>query len=492
VVTVTSYDEVIWYANGSWSDPGLSAALPAGVPHIPILHSRLGFSALPGAGTFDTQRAAVAVRFDWQDVGRPVPTPVAAVPPEATTLSLAVDGPTGHLAPMASRPVLLEGSDGTGIPARASGGPDSLDLTGLPTRTEPLRSPVRVLFGLLPVSRGVTVRGEVLGSGDATAAGQEFTLKKKPLTYLPDPDAADGYASTLTVFVDGIRWGEAPSFYAQPAWARVFVTREDPDGATRVQFGDGVYGSRLPSGAGNVIADYRYGSGADAPAAGSLTVVVTPLPGLRGIRNPVAVGGGGDPDPPDQLRRYAPRSVLTFGRAVSADDYEAIAATAPGVARARSYWAFDALEQRAVVMVYAGDDAAAVTSARTALAGAGDPNRPVTVHPATAVPVTLGLTVVVDASRAPGPVLAAVEMALGDPDTGLLGRGAVRIGEPLWSSAVDAACVDVPGVLAVHGLQFTADHGSGPQPQPGPRFDPGEGAFFRLDALDVHAEGGKS
>jgi hypothetical protein len=30
------------------------------------------------------------------------------------------------------------------------------------------------------------------------------------------------------------------------------------------------------------------------------------------------------------VRTYAPRAVLTFGRAVSADDYEAIAAQAPG------------------------------------------------------------------------------------------------------------------------------------------------------------------
>jgi hypothetical protein len=209
-------------------------------------------------------------------------------------------------------------------------------------------------------------------------------------------------------------------------------------------------------------------------------VIAKPLPRVKGIRNPVAVGGGSDPDPPEQLRRYAPRSILTFGRAVSADDYEAIAATAPGVARARSYWGFDPGEQRAMVTLYVGDDEAAVPAAKTALAAADDPNRPVDVRLATVIPVTLDLTLAIDRGRAPAPVVTAVAAALVDPETGLFGQHAVRIGQSVYASAIHAACVDTPGVIAVHGLALRADRGAGPQLEPGPRFDPGEGAFFRL------------
>ena len=95
-------------------------------------------------------------------------------------------------------------------------------------------------------------------------------------------------------------------------------------------FGDGVNGARLPTGVNNVVATYRIGAGAASPPAGKLTVIAQSYPGLRSVLNPVAVGGGADPDPPDQIRRYAPRSVLTFGRAVSVFDYEALAAQAPG------------------------------------------------------------------------------------------------------------------------------------------------------------------
>ena len=66
-----------------------------------------------------------------------------------------------------------------------------------------------------------------------------------------------------------------------------------------LRFGDGVHGARLPTGLNNVVVRYRYGSGAEAPARGALTVLAKPWPGLRAVRNPVSVGGGADPDPPD-------------------------------------------------------------------------------------------------------------------------------------------------------------------------------------------------
>src|SRR5262249_52195827 len=155
------------------------------------------------------------------------------------------------------------------------------------------------------------------------------------------------------------------------------------------------------SGVNNVTAAYRYGSGAESPEAGTLTVILKPQPKLKAIRNPVAAGGGADPDPPEQIQRYAPRSVLTFCRAVSADDYETIAAQAPGVARARSYWTFDAQQQRTVVKVFVGDDENAKSSAKLALAAAADPNRPVVVEKATLIPIKLSLSLRIDFRRIP-------------------------------------------------------------------------------------------
>src|SRR5262249_55219646 len=159
---------------------------------------------------------------------------------------------------------------------------------------------------------------EILGSGDATNPAQSFHLKQSPVTYLQQ---GAGFKSTISVTVGGQPWTEVASFYGQPPDATVFVTREDDDGSTRVTFGDGVNGARLPTGTNNVVATYRIGAGAASPAAGKLTVIAQSYPGLRAVLNPAAVGGGADADPPDKVRRYAPRSVLTFGRAVSVFDF---------------------------------------------------------------------------------------------------------------------------------------------------------------------------
>jgi Baseplate J-like protein len=150
---------------------------------------------------------------------------------------------------------------------------------------------------------------------------------------------------------------------------------------------------RLPSGIDNIVASYRFGSGKEVPDTGTLNVIVKPYPNLKSIRNPVAVGGGADPDPPEQIRRYAPRSILTFGRAVSGDDYETIAAQTPGVARAKAYWNWDVEEQRTLVLVYVGDDLSAVENTIIALKNSADPNRPILVKPATKIPIQIDLSV---------------------------------------------------------------------------------------------------
>ena len=224
--------------------------------------------------------------------------------------------------------------------------------------TSPLAVPLRLLLDVVPVSRGTTVSGEVLGSGNAALANQSFTLAKSPLTYLA---SAAGAASTLTIYVDGVEWKEVPSFYQQAPDARVFVVSRSPDQTvTTVTFGDGVNGARLTSGTGNVVASYRYGSGAASPPARRLTTISQPQPNLASIQNPVAVSGGADPQAPDDVRADAPASTFTFGRAISATDYEIVASRAPGVARAAAVWTFDRAAQRTLVTVYVGDDQAAV------------------------------------------------------------------------------------------------------------------------------------
>ena len=515
LVSVTSYSEVVWFANPA--DPSNPQNPPPQgdtqhIPPIPIPHTSLRFKP-PLQNDWDSQKSSMLVRYAWQDVGQLIEFPSTTL--SGTSAAVTAVLPATFPAPTngPSLTVMLEDANSNGT--SATGTIDTsgkLNLTGMNVpATSPLTAPLRVLFDLLPMTRGKTVPREILGSGDATIAGQEFVLQNSPLTYLLSSTSTSGgnYTSTLKIMVNNIQWKEVPSFYNQLPNAQVFVTREDENNITHVQFGDGINGARLPSGVNNVVATYRYGSGTDSPGARQLTVLTQAWPNLKAIRNPVAVGGGADPDSAKKIRQYAPQSVLTFGRAVSADDYETIAAQAPGVVRARAYYTWNPDQQRSLVTIYVGDNASAVMAARTALNGAADPNRPVAVLPATALPMTLHLSLQINPLYNPDTVKAAVTTALLDDDTGLFGINAIRVGQVIYQSQIFAACMGVPGVQVAYIIHFSQ---SGYQPldislaarfieykpvsrrsicQEGIRYSPGEGGFFQLtnDLLTIDTEG---
>ncbi|HXA17864.1 MAG TPA: hypothetical protein VN380_12780 [Thermoanaerobaculia bacterium] len=493
IARVLGQTRLVWYANGDPAGPGAVPTLADKEVAIPVLHSVIQTSAVlkvdKDVADWNAARQAVKLTFGWSQVGTLIGTP-------RTTF----DGSIG-LIPLSPIPsvttpaaAFLEDVNGAGASASltklSSAGAALGNVSPLPL---PLIAPLHLLTGLVSISRGKSVTGEVLGSGDATVAAQQFVLAKSPLTYL---QAGESYASTLRIVVDGVFWTEVPSFHGRPPGARVFVTKEDVGQKTHVLFGDGVNGARLPSGKDNVVASYRFGGGAEAPEAGTLNVVLNPQPGLRGIRNPVPMFGGSDPDPADKVRRYAPSSVLTFGRAVSGDDYEVIAAQAPGVRRARAYWTFDPVHQRAMVTVYVGDTPDAVTSARTAILASQDPNRHVNLALAPPMDFTLSLSLRIRDDYEQAPVVALVRSALQDDDAGLFGANIVRIGQVFFDSQIHRACLSVPGVVAVHSLRFNLATSFNWLPgffprlaaQTDPRHVPDDGHFFRLKQLDVTPE----
>ena len=473
-----------------------SAQSPApNPPLIAVMHTALALT-LAGTGIRAllnvTDPAAVAVRYGFKDVGTIIGVPAPNLP----SLPAGVGVPSSYTAPSLPAAAFLQDATGGGVLVTVTAaGPGQVTLTGAgnpPTAiTTPLPVPLQLLLDVVPVSRGKTVTGEVLGSGNATLAGQSFTLSKSPLTYLA---SGSGAVPALAVYVDGIEWQRVPSFYGQAANARVFVVSRSPDQTvTTVTFGDGLNGAKLPSGTGNVAATYRYGSGAASPPAGRLTTISQPQPNLAAIQNPVAVSGGTDPQASQDVRVNAPASVFTFGRAVSATDYEVIAAQAPGVSRVAAHWTFDGAGQRTLVTIYVGGDPGAAAAARAALAGSEDPNRPVTVVSATAIELTLNCTLVVAADRQIPAVVAAAAAAVSGTAEGLFSPAHLGIGQRLYRSAIDAALM-VPGVVAVHGLTVIRAlplfGGRFPgslllELALGEFFDPDEGAFFDLPPGNV-------
>jgi hypothetical protein len=116
------------------------------------------------------------------------------------------------------------------------------------TSFDPLRTPVELFGNVVLAVRGETVGEEILGSGDAGRAFQSFALKKKPLAWVEDASLADGRRPELIVRVDGFAWSHVATFFTAGPADRVYALRAEPDGGTRIVFGDGKRGARLPSG----------------------------------------------------------------------------------------------------------------------------------------------------------------------------------------------------------------------------------------------------
>lgn len=333
-------------------------------------------------------------------------------------------------------------------------GEGTVTLDADPPAFDPaLRAPVKVFGNLIAASRGETVFDEVLGSGDAAQSFQSFTLKKKPLTYLNDPSAPDLRRSTLEVRVNGIKWTEVPSFFGANPQDEVYIVRQDDEQETTITFGDGITGAQVPTGLNNVTATYRFGAGAAKPPAGAIAQVAKPVEGLRRVVSPVAPGGGKEGDRPQDIRRNAPTSALTLGRAVSIQDFEALAREFGGVVNARAEWAWDQTQQRAVVKVWFVSDGANIAQAlQSSLIAQGDPNTPLVAMEATAQPSKLVINLEIDPRANSQTVQEQVRQTLSDPESGILSLTNIPIGRPLFRSRLFEAILAVEGAQSVQAM----------------------------------------
>jgi len=320
-----------------------------------------------------------------------------------------------------------------------------------------LATPVRLFGNVIHTSRGETVKPETLGSGDGSIANQSFTLKKSPLTYLPSPseNTSSGLTSSLKVYVDGLQWTEVKSFYGQDKDAQVYVVRQNDKNESVVTFGDGTLGKRLSTGS-SVVAYYRQGGGATMPPTDSITQLAKPVKGLKSVRSPVLPYGGADEEPSDSLQKFAPRSALLLGRAVSLADLEAAAASYAGVRAVAAEWRWSSELQVPAAHVWYLADGDLTSLILAYLRGLTQPNTPIQVERAVASVATLSIQLTQDPKRFEDDVLSAVRTALMDINTGLLPPERLGIGKPLFRSRLFEFLLDVTGVVSVTGLTFNS------------------------------------
>ena len=209
------------------------------------------------------------------------------------------------------------------------------------------RSTVTINANVALASHGESV-SEILGSGDASVAAQEFRLKQSPLTYT-SADVPSGAISSLEIRVNNVLWHEVDTFLDRASDEKIYTTKLADEGVTQIYFGNGVEGARLPSGNNNVIANYRKGLGLDGLVkAKQLNLLLTRPLGLKDVVNPEASSGADDAEVLEDARTNAPLGLLTLGRAVSLSDYEDFSRAFAGVSKARAV----AISQHGVPSVY--------------------------------------------------------------------------------------------------------------------------------------------
>lgn len=197
---------------------------------------------------------------------------------------------------------------------------------------------VTVYGNLVEANQGKTEQEAVLGNGDSRQLFQTFKLPKSPLTYFNSNSETPPEVPELQIYVSDRLWQRVSSLFNRKPSEEIYIVREDANGDSWVQFGDGKTGARLPSGLNNVVAKYRTGIGAFGAIKTDTTVQGGKLDRLDKIWLPGIATGGEPPEIGDKARDAAPGKIQSLGRLVSLKDFESETLAISGVYKVSATW----------------------------------------------------------------------------------------------------------------------------------------------------------
>ncbi|WP_367324318.1 putative baseplate assembly protein [Streptomyces sp. HUAS ZL42] len=279
--------------------------------------------------------------------------------------------------------------------------------------------------------------------GSATAA-----LTQDPRRALPAVRVQDG----------DVVWEPRRDLLDSGSRDRHFVGELEDDGRLALRFGDGGHGAKPTPGA-RLALHYRLGGGlagnVGAEAVNHLVIQADcDHPPAAVVRNPLPAVGGTDPEPVEQARQLAPLDLRrTRLRAVTADDYAALASALPGVQRAAASLRWTGSVQEAHVAIDAYGTGAPPQELLDQVAQSLEAYRRIghdlVVGPARLVPLDIALTVCALPGHQHGQILAELYRVLGSGRQGFFRPDALTFGEPVRLSRLVAVAAAVPGVESV-------------------------------------------
>ena len=328
------------------------------------------------------------------------------------------------------------------------------------------------------VEQAETIFDEVLGGSDARP-DQEFILARLPVV-----------PGSLTIQIDegddaGFRtWAEVDDLYASGSNDLHYTL--DPATGT-VRFGNGrqgaIPGANIANRSANIVAvSYRAGGGlAGNVAADQVTALLSNVEGIDSARvtNPMAAGGGRDAETLAEAKRRAPSALRAQRRAVTAEDFEALATEAANVKRAKAlplaHPQFPGAQVPGVVSVIVVPDAAGthpLPSAETmrAVCVHLEERRLITTEVFVVAPTYREVSVEADVIVDDLADLAAVEQdvtaaltAFLHPLTGGERGDGWPFGGTISYSQMDRTIFSVPGVSSVERLVISLDDDPAPE-----------------------------
>jgi predicted phage baseplate assembly protein len=261
----------------------------------------------------------------------------------------------------------------------------------------------------------------------------------------------------------GVRWLPERDLLASDRFSRAFVVEVEVDSQARLRFGDGVFGAR-PDNLSALSAVYRVGSGLSGNVGPeTITALLTTLPGILSLRNPLPASGGAEPETIQQAQLYAPQAFRAQERAVTPEDYADFAGRHPQVQRAQASLRWTGSWHTVFVTIDRKGGLAVDEDFRRQMLAYLEPYRiagyDLEVSGPTYVPLDLSLAVCVAPGYFKADVQEALLRRLGSRDLTGGARGFFHpdnftFGQPVFLSQVFAAALKMDGVESLEALRF--------------------------------------
>jgi predicted phage baseplate assembly protein len=342
---------------------------------------------------------------------------------------------------------------------------DDLDIDLTSDQVTPSSDGKLLVYTGLPVLQSLVQPTTVFGSSTGQP-NQSFAIPSAPVildTLMVEVNEGAGWVTWTRV--DSLLYNVASDGRVSLSSAsdRDYYVQFDESDVCWVCFGDGTYGRIPPTAPNNIRATWRVGGGAATNvAANSITTIKTQFPQLGAVTNPQAAAGGADHEDIDHAKAFGPLAYRSGQRAVTLQDYVALAQQAGGVAKVRA-----AAPNWNTIELYvapAGPTASIVpeTLRRRLISYFEDKRMAgtfVDVLDARYVPIDIGIELVYDKRYQPDAVRQAAESAVLD----LLAFNNVDFGMPLYLSDVYGKVEAVAGVTAMTVTHFRRQDSSAAQ-----------------------------